>query len=857
MNSPFVGPSPFAEGNVLFGRDAEIEELRWRIVADRILVLYSSSGAGKTSVLRAKNGLLRKMRDRFRVLPVVRVWDARAGLDVAEVNCVTRTVLAQLQDAGFGEVRAGDTLQKYFTRIPAPKNRRRPTRLLMVIDQAEEIFAPVISTVQQREFFRQLGELLSCESMPVWFVLSMREEYFPWLDPFRELVLTRLSNSFRLTPLSVAQAVQAIKGPAQALGVQFPVDGKEDAAQKLARQLSETRVRGRDGVIEIREISVEPVPLQVICSALWKDLSGKGAVTEITVADIETHKPAQALEAYCDQTLDQAAAKNPRARKLRDWIERKLMTPSGLRAQATVDDTETDKPSRDELRSLLDAHLIRELIRPDGEWYELSHDSLTVPVRASIEKWRIQNSQLWQRLARSWQLSGRSSTFLKSLSRASFYSIPLPSATHDYSEDEAQFLEMVQAYREQKRKERLLIIIFAGLLLIVACGLIYSQRSLIKTKANLLSVGNVMATQTALMTILGDNPGVSMGTRAAVAGLDLQRENPAQVGFDFRAVLSEQLNKARQIEKMEILGTKKSLRVWSDQRYRVITGYHNIEETSEEQWQLTVSEMATGKDLWTADFKLLATVHPFGISCVALLPDGRMATAGFSGEIAMWDIGKGALVEKNIALDLTHPLAPLTHSRIRALVSLDSVLVAGNDQGVVAVWRASAQAGKPRLVSALHLPSTVSAIAPFDGGRLAVAEFGEEQRVNLLSLKDGVLLIDNKHLAAEPKEGDFRGAFYSVAVSPDGKTVAAGNRAGKIHFWDIASGMHKGMVDGHLDNVVHLTYLQNDSLLSAGWDGRLKLWWLPWTEQQATVMTLLEVPKQIKAAKPKTDPEMA
>src|SRR3954454_21771236 len=77
--NPFVGPRPFLPGEPLFGRDREIFELRNLLVAERIVVLYSPSGAGKTSLVQA--GLIPKMAESdLRILPSIRVnQPPRAG----------------------------------------------------------------------------------------------------------------------------------------------------------------------------------------------------------------------------------------------------------------------------------------------------------------------------------------------------------------------------------------------------------------------------------------------------------------------------------------------------------------------------------------------------------------------------------------------------------------------------------------------------------------------------------------------------------------------------------------------------------------------------------------------------------
>ena len=59
--NPYVGPRPFQTGETLYGRDREILELLDLLIAERIVLLYSPSGAGKTSLIQA--GLLPKLEE--------------------------------------------------------------------------------------------------------------------------------------------------------------------------------------------------------------------------------------------------------------------------------------------------------------------------------------------------------------------------------------------------------------------------------------------------------------------------------------------------------------------------------------------------------------------------------------------------------------------------------------------------------------------------------------------------------------------------------------------------------------------------------------------------------------------------
>ena len=53
--NPYVGPRAYEEGErqYFFGRDQETRQLAALVIAQRAVVLYAPSGAGKTSLLRA------------------------------------------------------------------------------------------------------------------------------------------------------------------------------------------------------------------------------------------------------------------------------------------------------------------------------------------------------------------------------------------------------------------------------------------------------------------------------------------------------------------------------------------------------------------------------------------------------------------------------------------------------------------------------------------------------------------------------------------------------------------------------------------------------------------------------------
>jgi WD40 repeat protein len=129
--NPFVGPRPFQMGEALYGRDREVRELVDLLVADRIVLLYSPSGAGKTSLIQSR--LIPALRDQegfvvlpgTREVPVIRVGqepdgdaDEPGNRYVASTIHYLEKVLAPAgaADRGGGDGPGAPTLAEYFRR---------------------------------------------------------------------------------------------------------------------------------------------------------------------------------------------------------------------------------------------------------------------------------------------------------------------------------------------------------------------------------------------------------------------------------------------------------------------------------------------------------------------------------------------------------------------------------------------------------------------------------------------------------------------------------------------------------------------------------------------------------------------
>ncbi|MGY1636061.1 PQQ-binding-like beta-propeller repeat protein [Geodermatophilus sp. SYSU D00742] len=407
LGNPYVGPVSFGPGDPLYGRDREREDLLDLLIAERIVLLYSPSGAGKTSLIEA--ALVPALRETsFEVLPTIRVTHALApdhDIPTPRNRYVMSVLLSLEEGVEPGKQRpvaelATLTLREY---LEAHADRDgRPGNEVLVFDQFEEVLtADPTDEPVKHAFFRELGQTLRDRGH--WALFSMREDFLAALDPYLKYVPTRFRTTFRLDLLSVSEALEAIRRPAQRMGVDFT----EEAAQQLVDDLRTVRVQRPNGITEVLGSYVEPVQLQVACHVLWSMLP-PGA-TEITPADVEAlGRVDQALGDYYAERVGTAAERTGvPERVIRDWFEERLITPQGLRSQVLTGPESTAAAGHHLLDELLDAHLVRAETRRQATWYELAHDRLIEPVRRDNAAWRAQHLSSFERAVVLWEQEGR------------------------------------------------------------------------------------------------------------------------------------------------------------------------------------------------------------------------------------------------------------------------------------------------------------------------------------------------------------------------------------------------------------------------------------------------------------------
>ena len=410
-SNPYVGPRAFLPGEPLFGRDREARELLALWLAERIVLLHSPSGAGKTSLIQAL--LLAALKgEEIESLPVIRVSAEAPPRDCPEVRSANRYVLGALlsmdgarpaeRQIPLAEL-AALSLDAYLTRR-AGEERFKGKPMALVFDQFEEILhLDPTDVAAKEELFDQVGAAL--RNRDRWALFSMREDYVGALEPYVRRLPTRLRTAFRLDLLGETAARLAIVEPARRRGVEFD----PAAATALVDDLRTVWVQRPDGTRE-QQLGphIEPVQLQVVCHRLWSRLPLGARVIRPEKSTAASGDVDVALAGYYADSVTAIAAKDGVAeRVIREWTESQLITEQRTRGQVLFAPEKSQGLENAAIQGLVDAHLVREDRRRGFTWYELAHDRLIIPVLTDNAAWTAANLHDLQRQAGLWARQGR------------------------------------------------------------------------------------------------------------------------------------------------------------------------------------------------------------------------------------------------------------------------------------------------------------------------------------------------------------------------------------------------------------------------------------------------------------------
>ena len=415
----YPGPRPFEENdiNLFFGRKKDTENLLTFINVEQLVVLFSKSGIGKSSLINA--GILPELRKKN--------YDVIVGRFNSFVNLVS------------GQPNAPDLLSPVKKLLNEIKSRYNNTTTFLdplspegeeislwhefknlqiankektyfiFFDQFEELFtyppeqvnyfkqqlAELLYTAVPQEYLDRIDKFendpstthltneqleLLYEPIPVKILFTIRSDKFSSLTKLKDAIPGIVTKTYELKPFSASEAKDAIQNPALSEGdfISNAFEFEPDALQKMLDYLTE------DGTEDI-----ESFQLQILCryveEIVIKNKRSNNELRHVNASHIGDIK--NIFEEYYNNLISNIDA--DKIQNVKKLFEEGLIFEKDKIRVSLYKGQITSMYGIDELllKKLVDTHLIRSETDANGmEKFELSHDSLIQPILKSKEK---------------------------------------------------------------------------------------------------------------------------------------------------------------------------------------------------------------------------------------------------------------------------------------------------------------------------------------------------------------------------------------------------------------------------------------------------------------------------------------
>ena len=255
--NPYAGLAAFQEADAarFFGRDRDVAGLVTQLDRQHLVAVAGASGAGKSSFVRA--GLLPALKrsgERWEAFVVRPGRDPLAALAGVILSIPRDGRAAEPPEPGAREA-LRDTLRDYPGYLGAAlreHGRRQRARVVLFVDQFEELYALTADRAAREAFVRCLEGVADDASSPLRVVLALRSDF-----------LDRVAEDRAFTS-EITRALLLLPGM-----------GREELRQTLVRPLEATDYRFEDdalvdAMLDALARSRGPLPLlQFAAARLW------------------------------------------------------------------------------------------------------------------------------------------------------------------------------------------------------------------------------------------------------------------------------------------------------------------------------------------------------------------------------------------------------------------------------------------------------------------------------------------------------------------------------------------------------------------------------------------------------------
>ena len=817
MSCPYRGLLAFQEQDrdYFFGRERFVDTL-FRVVHQQPLVaLIGASGSGKSSVVFA--GLIPQLRE-------AGIWliesfrpqsQAFYGLASALVRLL-KPELDAIQQPG----RAAELLQAIregnltLPQVVASILESHPNkRLLLVIDQFEEVYTLCQDTQEQQQFVDAL--LAAVQSAPnrLTVAFTLRADFFSYVlnyAPFGEALQQHKPQL--LSGMNREEMQAAIELPAEKMGVKL----EEGLTERILDD-----VKQEPGNLPLLEFAL---------TQLWEKQS-RGQLTHQAYEEIGG--VAKALAKHAEAVYEQLSeADKKRAERVLIQLVRPGEGTEDTRCIASRDAVSGD--NWDLVTQLASSRLVVTGCEEDkgAETVEVVHEAL-IREWTRLRGWMEDNREFrtWQERLKGrmqeWEAIGRDEgTLLRGLPLAEAEDW-LNKRNDELSPAERNFIQLSKKNHTQRRRRAVFAVTGSLVVALSLAGLagvgwwnaaISEINSLAKTSDALLNLEGREALKTSLKAVvqMGRTPLVDGDTRTQVELALLNTVHnvaaPNALGGHTNSVYGVSFSPdGKRLASASFDNTVKLWNTTTGEEIKTLKGHtdtvYGVSFSPDGKMLATASGDKTVK-LWdTSTGKEIKTLkgHTNGVFGVSFSPDGKMlASASGDRTVKLWDTSIGKELKT---------LRGHTDWVWGVNFSPDGKrLASASGDRTVKLWDTSTGKEIKTLNGHTNWVQGVS-FSP-DGKMLASAS--ADKTVKLWNTTTG------KEIKTLNGHTDV---VYGVSFSPDGKMLASASGDTTVKLWNATTGKQIKTLNGHTNWVQGVSFNPDGKrLASASFDNTVKLW---------------------------------
>ena len=896
---PYPGLAAFQpqDAERFFGRELLTAELVARaseqLARPGLLMVLGPSGSGKSSLLRA--GLLPAIAAGALAARGSRAWPRDLMTPGRRPLLELATRIASLAGVPAGALEAdlradparitGAIRQALLANTRRQPNRPGPAagpvvadpdaaagpRLVLIVDQFEEVFTQCADEQERRLFIRALcaaagtaapgitadgGQArrpLDAREAPAVAVIGIRADFYARTAAYPELVPHLQDDQVLVGPMGEAALREAIEKPAAVAGLVADAALVEVLLADLGLRISadarpaSTRPGSRDHAVITDSGSYPAGRLALLSYALqqtWYNQEGR----RLTVAG---YRATGGIDGAVAQAADNVYGRlDPAGQAAVQRVLLRLVTlgEGTPDTRRRVDFAELsgshDSEGATLTRAVLADLVAARLVTADADTVEITHETL-LTAWPRLREWLTEDRaglRIHRDLtdaARDWQYGGRDPSRLFRGTRLAVARDWAAEHGQDLNNEERAFLaaswqDRLRATR--RRRSAVAALAVLTLLSLTAAGLAIQERGHALTARD-----QAIATQVTAEAgqLTATNPSLAAQLDAAANQISATPDTETRLFDTTTAPLASRLSGPRDaVSSVAFSRNGRTLATGSlDGRVWLWNLAHPAHPTplGPANGISSVAFSPVGRTLAGSDggrvwlWNLAHPAHPTplgpanGISSVAFSPDGHTLAGSDGGRVWLWN--------------LAHPaqpaaLGPRTAGPANGISSVafspdGHTLAAGRNNGQVSLWNlahpAQPAALGPRAAGPANGVSSV-AFSP-DGHTLAAGSLGG--RVSLWNLVHPAHPTRLGQALAGPSNG-----VSSVAFSPDGQTLAAGGNNGGVWLWNLADRAHPTPLGpplpGPTSPVTSVAFSPDGRTLAVGsMDGTVWLWNLP------------------------------